>query len=70
MFNKGDVVKLTGFEKSYTVIVTGGSHVNEDDVPCFNGTIIASDWSDEDFYGELSVGTHVDDFKVSSFVKE
>jgi len=68
MFNKGDIVKLTGFAKSYTVIVTGGSKITE--VPCFSGTIIESDWSDDDFYGELSVGTHVDDFKVSSFVKE
>ena len=63
MFNKGDVVTLIGYEKSYTALVTGKGMDNE----CFAAVITTSEYEDSEYHGKLSVGTYDDDFKIDKF---
>lgn len=63
MFNNGDVVKLKGYEKSYTVKVSGEGCDEE----CFSGSIIDSEWSEHEFNGSVSAGVYADDFIYDSF---
>jgi len=64
MFNKGDMVKLVGYEKSYTALVTGRPGMEDD---CFTAVIVTSDYDESEYHGRLSVGTYDDDFKYVEF---
>ncbi len=64
MFKKGDVVKLVGFKKSYTVKVSGaGPYMNG----CFSGEIISSEYLKSEYNGQVSVGVIDNDFETSVF---
>ena len=63
MFNKGDLVKLVGYEKSYTVLVEGVGMDEE----CFDGIITSSEYEDSEYHGRLSVGIYDNDFKYEEF---
>lgn len=63
MFNRNDVVKLVGYEKSYAVLVEG----NGMDEECFAGVIVSSEYDDSEYHGRLSVGFYDDDFKYEEF---
>lgn len=63
MFKKGDTVKLIRHEKSYEVLVTGCKSARGN----FAGVIVRSDYSSDQYHGELSVGSYDNDYNVSEF---
>jgi hypothetical protein len=62
-FNKGDMVKLVGYEKSYTAVVTGPGMDDE----CFSAVIVTSEYDESEYHGRLSVGSYDDDFTFDEF---
>lgn len=63
MFNKGDIVKLANYAKTYEVMVTGTGY----DDGCFAGVILKTDYSESDYHGVLTVGTYDNDFRYDEF---
>lgn len=51
-FEKGNIVKLVGFDKSYTVTVTNPSKHKRG----FEGVVIESDYDRSEYGGACSVG--------------
>lgn len=64
MFNKGQTVKLIGYDKSYKILVTGSGTDDE----CFSGVIIETEYGNDPLFKDvLSVGSYDTDFRIDEF---
>jgi len=64
-FQKGDIVKLIGYEKSFLVEV---SHYTDEQFNSFEGVIIETEFNDDEFNGSCRVGVVDDNFDEEQFV--